>query len=66
MKQRFELVRRPDGWCVAGMGGRTVYFNTNYAKVVGVLDFLTEWAGCASLREAQPNAPATHGSENEI
>lgn len=65
MKPRFRIERRGNGWCVAGMMGRTIYYDTCYPKVVGVLDFLTEWAGCASLRETEPNATATHGSEDK-
>ena len=69
MKPRFRIEKRAGGWCIAGLGGRTVYWSSDYAKVVGVHDFITEWGGFRSVYKAEdaetaPNAPPTpeHGN----
>jgi hypothetical protein len=40
---RFRLAKENGGWSVLGSRGRLIYRDTNYAKAVGVYDFLTEW-----------------------
>jgi len=42
---KFKIEKCKEGWRVVGIGGRTIYFDSCYAKCVGVFDFLTEWGG---------------------
>ncbi len=70
MKPRFKVEKRAEGWAVVGRGGRTIYWGSNYAKVVGVHDFITEWGGFRSVNQAEgaeaaSNATTTHGRADE-
>lgn len=64
MRPLVGIEKRPNGWAVVMRSGRVEYFNSNYAKVVGVEDYLTNWrrsaADAVDAMDAGPLNLTTH------